>query len=143
MIANIVAGALILLGGALIGAILLHKREAPKAKAEEKLTDAQADLTDAQTELTAAQIAKTKADAAKTQAETAEIAANSALRIAQDLQKTVEKQGEILAAQGETIEQLEGFKTASRDYIHELRLHIENGYGPPPPDWPEIIKSIA
>lgn len=94
MTATIISLASILLGGGLIGGILLHQRESPKAKA----------------------------DAARTIAETA-------LKVAENLEKRVEL--------------LESQKIAYINYAEILRAHINAGSPPPPPDWPEILKSIA
>lgn len=65
----------------------------------------------------------------KAKADTAATLASTALAIVEKLEDRV------------TV--LESRDLAATAYIAVLRQHIEAGNPPPPPDWPEILKSIA
>lgn len=98
--------------GAIVTAILLHKREAPKALAER---------------------AKTEAEAAKVKADAGETNASTALAIVQELRKDTD-------ALRHRIENLEKDRGKYIDYIWSLRDHIDQGSPPPPPAWPHDIR---
>ncbi|WP_435298546.1 hypothetical protein [Timonella sp. A28] len=72
---------------------------------------------------------KSKAEAAKTKAEEAEVLANTAIKLT--------------TALSDRVATLEARDAAYRLHVGALNRHIENRLPPPPPDLPDILKSLA
>lgn len=76
---------------------------------------------------------KSKAEAAKVKAEAAEVVANAALKIVTKLEDSVTiLEGRLLL--------MDNREALYEDYARDLRKHIEDGFPPPPPAWPDDLR---
>jgi len=62
------------------------------------------------------------------------------IELVADLQEERDKSNDRLDTLEQKLDTLEQKQRLRDDYIALLRMHINNGYPPPPPEWPEGLK---